>query len=457
MFDFIIIGAGVVGASIARELSKYKCRVALVEKEADVSLGASKANSGIIHGGYVSPFGSLKADLCIRGNRMYDQLEKELNFGFKRIGGLVLGFEGDHETLQDQYDNGMVLGEDMHWLNKAEIKRMEPNINEDVKEALYIPKIGIASPYELVIALVENAIANGLELYLNEAVESIELKDNYIVKTSNQIIQGRFIINAAGLHSGVINQMLGDDSLRIIARRGQYLLLGKDQNNISHVLFQAPSHYGKGVLVTPTVHGNLMIGPDAEDLMDDVRTDTQIEKLIYIINQAQKTSHAFDIKRTLTTFSGIRAMADNKDFHIQYAADMAITVGGIDSPGLTAAPAIAKYVVAMIQEKIQLEEGTFDAFRPSYYRSDNGEIICKCEDQGINRIKRALRGPIKIESTDAIKRRLRAGMGNCQGKRCEAKVRHLIAEHLGVADETVTKRTEKTQPKRVSLKEIRDL
>ena len=458
MYDFIIIGAGVVGTSIARRLSAYECRVAVVEKESDVSLGASKANSGIVHGGYAGKYNTLKGDLCIKGNKMFDQLEAELNFGFKRIGGLILAFnEEDLEVLKQQYDNGISVGQSDHRLiTKEEVYTLEPNLTEGIIGAMYVPSIGITSPYEMTIALIENAIENNVELLLNHEVSDIDYKDRFLIKTNQGVLESKFIINAAGLFSGKVNDMLGDDKLKIYPRRGQYVLLGKDQNKINHVLFQTPTPKGKGVLVTPTVHGNLMIGPDAEDLMDEIVTDTSEDRLKNVLELAKITYKDFNTKRALTTFSGIRAISGNKDFFIKYVHDKAITVGGIDSPGLTSSPAIADYVVDMISSKMTLvKKSDFNPYRRSYYSVENDEIICLCEQQGKSRINACLEGPIEIKTTDAIKRRIRAGMGNCQGKRCEMPVRKMIADYYNLEEKAVLKRTEKSRPKRVAIDKIR--
>lgn len=458
MYDFIIIGAGVVGCCISRALSRYDVTVALVEKEADVSLGASKANSGIVHGGYVGKAGLLKGQLCIKGNNSFESLNNELQFGYKKIGGLIIGFtEEDRRNLMIQYDNAIEIGQtDFKWLTRDEILELEPRINPNVLCALFSPSIGITSPYEMTIALAENAIENGVTLLLEHEVTHIGLEECYHIETSQGMIKSKWLINAAGLDSGKINRWLGNNELTIHPRRGQYILLGKDQNKINHVIFQTPTEKGKGILVTPTVHGNLMIGPDAEDLLENPKTETSITRLERIVKQAKNSVTSFEIKRALTTFSGIRAMSSNQDFFIRYVDDYAITVGGIDSPGLTSSPAIADYVIELIKEKYDLKEKKdYKPYRKSYFDIENDTIVCRCENQGKNRILKALKGPIKLTTTDAIKRRVRAGMGNCQGLRCQLLVKEIISDYHHIKKDAVEVRTEATKPSRVSIKDIR--
>ncbi len=458
MYDFIIIGAGVVGCCISRALSRYDVTVALVEKEADVSLGASKANSGIVHGGYAGKAGSLKGKLCIKGNNSFESLNKELQFGYKKIGGLIIGFtEEDRKNLMTQYENAIEIGQtDFKWLTRDEILELEPHINPNVLCALFSPSIGITSPYEMTIALAENAIENGVTLLLEHEVTHIGLEECYHIETSQGMIKSKWLINAAGLDSGKINRWLGNNELTIRSRRGQYILLGKDQNKINHVIFQTPTEKGKGILVTPTVHGNLMIGPDAEDLLEDPKTETSITRLERIVKLAKNSVTSFEIKRSLTTFSGIRAMSSNQDFFIKYVDDFAITVGGIDSPGLTSSPAIADYVIDLIKEKCDLnKKKEYNPYRESYFDMENDTIVCQCEGQGKNRILKALDGPIKLTTTDAIKRRVRAGMGNCQGLRCQPLVKEIISDYHHIEKDAVKVRTEANKPSRVSIKDIR--
>lgn len=460
LFDILIIGAGVIGASIARNLSKYNIKIAVVEKEADVSLGASKANSGIVHGGYAGKSGTLKGELCIKGNQMYDQLDLELNFGFKRIGGMILGFnEHDREVLERMKTNGQKVGQDdFVWLDKNALHQKEPHISESAQFALYMPSIGVTSPYELTIALIENAIDNGVKLFLEHEVLNIKKSTYYTVETSKGLLKSKYIINAAGINSGKFNDLFNDE-LTIHPRRGQYILFGKDQHHlVNHVLFQPPTDKGKGTLVTQTYHGNFMIGPDAEDLLENPSTDTHVDRIEEIIKLAKKSIPGFNIKRALTTFSGIRAMASNQDFYIKEVNDRFITVGGIDSPGLTSAPAIAEYVIDMIKKKETLSvKKKYQPKRVSYFVDSMDDTVCYCEEITIKEIESCFDRGITIHSTDAVKRRVRAGMGNCQGTRCQPVVKSMIMKKYHLNADDVTMRTEKSEPKKVSIQEIRKL
>lgn len=458
MFDITIIGAGVVGANIARLFSQYKLNVLLLEKENDVSLGASKANSGIVHGGYAGKYGTMKGDLCIKGNQMFDQLNQELNFGFKRIGGIILGFEhDDRKKLEEIIENGLRVGQDdFKWLNQEELLSLEPNCSG--KFGIYSPSIGICSPYEMTIALVENAIRNGVALKLGEEVIGLVKDEYYTIRTKANQYQSKIVINASGINSDKISAMAGYSDFEIKPRRGQYIIFGKDQSHlVNHVLFQPPTKLGKGILVTPTVHGNFMIGPDAEDLMDNIDTETSIENLEKIIDTARLSINDFKLSRALTTFSGIRAISESKDFVIEQH-DGFINVAGIDSPGLTSSPAIALYVKNLVKTLIKLEEKIdFKPYRESYYLESNSERVCYCEDQCVESIIKCFEGPIDILTTDAVKRRIRAGMGNCQGDRCFEIVKNKISEYYNISENLIVKRTEETMPKRVSITEIRKL
>ncbi|MBS7527611.1 NAD(P)/FAD-dependent oxidoreductase [Fusibacter paucivorans] len=478
MLDIVIIGGGVVGCAIARTLSKYDVDIALVEREKDVSLGASKANSGIVHGGYAGKYGTQKGKFCIRGNAMYPQLEKELNFGFNPIGGVMLAFEPeDFEVIEKQIENGKKVGQnDMVRMSRDAMLTMLPHVNPAILGGVYIPSIGIASPYELTIALAENAMANGVAFHLGQTVTGLKRNEvgGFDVMTDHGMLQTKVVINAAGRYSGQIAAMV-DDEIMIKPRKGQYILLGKDQAHLaSKVIFQTPGPKGKGILVTPTVRGNLMIGPDAEDLMQDVNTDTTVENLTAIVEKARQSVPAFDLRRSLTTFSGVRAIAADGDFIVERSACEGVYhAAGIDSPGFTSSPAIAAYMAELLLEDgiIQREKEAWSPERRGIVipkasdfkgdlESDDPEkhIICRCERVTEAEIVDAMSRGILLDSTDAIKRRTRAGMGNCQGQFCGSRVKALMAETLGVDPEQISRRTETAPPpQRVDIQTIRKM
>ena len=466
MYDICIIGAGVVGCAIARELSKYDLNICMLDKSDDVSNGASKANSGIVHGGYAAKYGTLKGKLNFEGNILYEKLNSELNFGYRKTGGLVLGFsEDDLEALKKLYENGIkngVKSGDMEILSSKEIIQLEPNINKEVKYALYAKDVGVTSPYEFTIALAENSIENGVELFLENEVISISKQvESFVTITQENKYESKYVINAAGVYSDKIANMMGINNFYIEPKRGQYILLQKEQGYLANtVLFQIPTKIGKGILVTQTYHGNLMLGPNAEEVDERDNLSTTKETLDYIIDTARKSVPNFDVSKILTTFSGMRPISSTGDFVIEESSVTGfINVGGIDSPGLTSSPAIALKVVGILLTRglILKEKKNFNPYRKSILiKKDSGfkgiidsldpstNIICRCEKITEIEIINALNRGIKIKSIDGIKRRTRAGMGYCQGKFCGPRVRSLIAKELNISEEEVTKRGPKS-------------
>lgn len=482
MYDVTIIGGGVVGAAIARELSKYDLDLCLLEKDGDVSTGASKANSGIVHGGYVGKYGTLKGELCIRGNRLIRELDEELNFGFREPGALVIGFdETDEENIKKLYQNGLKVGQDEDDLemiyDQDRIKELEPHLNKDVEVAMHCKSVGVTSPYEMTIALAENAIENGLDLKLeNEVVDIDKGEDSFVIKTVQQEVESKYVVNAAGVYSDKIANMLGMDEFEIYPRRGQYVLFAKDQNDlVNSVIFQTPTSKSKGVLVTTTYHGNFMLGPNAEDIDKREDIDTTIEELGKIVETGRRSIPDFDIRRALTTFSGIRAKSSTGDFIVEESAvEGFVNAAGIDSPGLTSSPAIANRVRDILKEGgLELrEKDDFNPYRePIITKGDTHpeaeidhedpakNIICRCERVTESEIIDAMNRGIEIKTTDQIKRRTRAGMGNCQSQFCNPRVKKLIARERGVDVEEVTVRGENKGPKpqRVAINKIRKL
>lgn len=468
MYDISIIGAGVVGAALARELAKYQLKICLIEKEADVACGATKANSGIVHGGYAEKAGSIKAKFSYAGNQMYPKLNAELNFGFAPIGSFVIGFdEQDAAKIHELYVNGKKNGvKDLHIVDGDFVKTKEPHLNQDITVALYCPTAGITSPYELAIALAENAIHNGVTLKLATQVTAIQTishpHDYFVINTQTQEqIPTKIIINAAGLYADEIAGMVGCGDFVIKPRQGQYLLLEKDQGNlVNSVIFQTPTAVSKGILVTKTYHGNLLIGPDATAINDKALVDTNAANLNYIIAAAKKSLAEFDLNQVITTFAGNRAAPNTDDFIIgPTKLKNFINVAGIESPGLTAAPAIAKYVVQLIQDSGQLKlvrNDNFDPIRQPHRSIHNlpiaelnqliktnpkyGHIVCRCETVSEGEICDILHRNIPITSVDAIKRRTRAGMGRCQGGFCTPKILDIIQQELAIPKTAITKK-----------------
>lgn len=462
MFDVTIIGAGVVGCSIARELSKYNLKVCVLEKGPDVATGTSKANSGIVHGGHDATPGTLKAKLNVRGNEMYDKLVEELNFPFKRNGSLVLCFEeSEKDGLQTLFDKGQKNGvPGLEIIGKERILEMEPNVNDNVVGALYIPTGGIVCPYEMTIAMAENAYTNGVEFKFETEVKNVVKKENgFILETSKGNVETNLVINAAGLFSDDLNNMVSKNKITIEPRKGEYCLFDKTAGTMAtRTLFQLPTKMGKGVLVSPTVDGNLLIGPNAVDVDDKNDVDTTQEGMDDILDRAKKTFKQIPMRQVITSFSGLRSHDTVNDFIIGEAEDVPgfINVAGIESPGLTSAPAIAEMVEGIVVEKLSpAKNENFNPIRkgiPKFREMTNeerkeliakdpsyGKIVCRCETVTEGEILNAIRRPLGARDLDGIKRRTRAGMGKCQSGFCSTKIVALLSKELGIPETEVTK------------------
>ncbi|WP_371373103.1 NAD(P)/FAD-dependent oxidoreductase [Sporomusa aerivorans] len=463
MYDVCIIGAGVVGMNIARQLSRYNLQVCVLEKNDDVSCGCSKANSGIVHGGYSDEPGTLKAELCVSGNRMYEQLDKELNFGYRKTGSLVLAFsEEEIHTLHTLAEYGRRNGvEGLEVIAGDRIRTMEPYVSTEVKAGLYCPNAGVTSPYEFVVALAENAVANGVVLKLATEVTAIQSTATGFSLTTGQgdTVMARYVINAAGIHSDRIAQMVGINDYHISPRRGQYVVLDKEQNYlVKSVIFQVPTKLGKGILVTTTYHGNLMIGPNAEEIEDKEDVGTDDKTLEYIVRTARKSVPDFNMKKALKSFAGNRPVSSRKDWIIEESAvKRFINLVGIDSPGLTSSPAIALKVLAILQSAgLALTPKTdFNPYRKPIIRPKSADfdgdinaaepdrhLICRCEKVTEAEIIDCLQRGIPVNSVAAVGRRTRAGYGTCQGAFCGSRVRQVIARELNIPLEAVPERGE---------------
>jgi glycerol-3-phosphate dehydrogenase len=453
-WDVCIVGGGVCGCAVARELSRFRLRILLLERGDDVANGATKANSGIVHGAYSSPHGTLKAALCAAGNRMYPRLDRELGFGFRRTGALVVAFsEAEHRTLRELAGNGAANGDDgLEVLDGAAVRALEPRLSGEVTGALLCPSVGVTSPYEMAIALAENAVANGVELRLASEVTAITRRDGFdggplfVLTAGGAEVTARFVVNAAGIYSHRVAAFVGEAGFTIRPRQGQYLLLEKGTGAaVSRVIFQVPTARGKGILVTSTYHGNLMIGPNANDIDDPEDEGTTLPDLGRIVETARRSLPDFDLRQVLTTYAGVRAISDRKDFIADEApVPRFVTLGGIDSPGLTSSPALAERVRDILERAgLQLEANpAFEPQRrpiivpkslsdrevvPLLEAPGPGRIVCRCERVSEGEILDALSRGLPVRSIDAVKRRTRAGMGKCQGRFCRPRVAALLA------------------------------
>lgn len=462
MYDVVIIGAGVTGCAIARELSRYQVNACVIEKCEDVCCGTSKANSAIIHAGFDAAEGSLMAKLNVQGNEMMEQLAKELDFPFKKNGSLVVCMnEEDLPGLQTLYDRGVKNGvKELRILTKEEVLEMEPNLSEQIAGALYAPTGGIVCPFNLTIALAENANVNGVEFKFNTEVNDIKAANGYYtIETSQGAIESKYVVNAAGVHADIIHNMVSANKITIIPRRGDYCLLDKTAGNyVSKTIFPLPTKLGKGVLVSPTVHGNLIVGPTAIDIEDKEGTNTTRAGLDDLISKAGMTVKDLPIRQVITSFAGLRAHEVGHEFIIGEVEDAKqfIDAAGIESPGLSSAPAIGVMVADILCEKMGLvKKEDFVATRkgllnPSELSIEErnklikenpayGTIICRCESITEGEIIDAIHRPVGAKSLDGVKRRTRAGMGRCQSGFCSPRTMEILERELKLSMEDITK------------------
>lgn len=455
--DVLIVGAGVTGSSIARELARTDLKTAVLEKELDVCEGTSKANSGIAHAGYDAKPGTLKARLNVRGSEMMPQLSEELGFDYFNNGSLVLCFDEEHRpAITELYEKGQANGvQGLQILEREAILEMEPHVNPDVVCALYAPTAGIVDPFGLNVAMAENAADNGVEFIFGEPVETIEKTENgWLV---NNKYQTKVLINAAGVFADKIHNMSGAKPMHIRPRKGEYFLLDKAAGSMaSHVLFQTPTCKGKGVLVSPTCHGNLLVGPTADFTEDKDGVNTTSDGLANVRSQSMLTIQDIPWNQVITSFAGLRAVGETGDFIIEEAAPGFIDAAAIESPGLTSAPAIGEMVADMVKEK--LHPGVNPTFNPKrkpfvmvtrltpeewnrLVKEDPeyGKMVCRCETITAGQIRDACTRSIPARSLDGVKRRVRAGMGRCQGGFCSPKTMEIIAEECGIPFDAIRK------------------
>lgn len=462
MYDVAVIGAGVVGGMIARAFAGYEGKVCILEKANDVATGATRANSAIVHAGFDAKEGSLKAKLNVQGSEMMEKVAKELGVKYFRNGSLVIGFnEEDRKELEKLLHRGNANGvRDLRIVDREELKELEPGLSDAVTCALYAPTGAIICPYELAIAAVGNAMDNGAELYrefqvtkLNATAEGYEIES-----LDGRKITARLVINAAGLYADEIAKMVGDTSFDICPRRGEYILLDKECGHmVSHTIFRTPSKMGKGILVSPTVDGNLLTGPTSVDMEEKGNTETTQEGFDKIIKESVENVTGIPFGKSITSFCGLRAVGSTGDFIINSPVKGFINVAGIESPGLSASPAIAEYVVQLAEQQgFELtRKGDYNPYRTPMHafreasvaekqeiiKKDKtyGKIVCRCEGVSEGEILAAIRMNPAAVDLDGVKRRTRAQMGRCQGGFCSTHIVELLAKELQIPIEKVTK------------------
>ncbi len=462
--DVVIIGAGAVGCAIARELSKYRIDVVVIDKNEDVGGDASKSNSAIIHTGYDAPPGTLESQLVVAANPMYPELTKDLDVPFEQIGAILPAvndeqFESLPAIKEKAFKNRVY---DVEYLSKEQLLEMEPNLNPDVKGGLYIPRESIIDPFIYVQALAENAHENGVRFLLNTKATGITTEDHSIksVETTAGLIETKYIVNAAALYSDEIAAMVGKADYRMVARRGQFYILDKNTDcKVSRIILPIPTKITKGKLMCPTIHGNMLVGPTAEDLEDKVDKSTTAEGLESILNDVRRLVPDVRVKDSIAQYSGLRPNRDPEGLHADMYDDLKgyVNLSGIRSTGLTLSAAIGKYIVEMMKE-----HGFSAEFKESFVKTRKGivkfselspearerviaenplygNVICRCETVTEGEIVDAIRRPLGAKSVDAVKRRVRAGTGRCQGGFCGPKVIEILARELGIPIEAVNK------------------
>ena len=455
MIDILIIGGGIIGCATAHFLSKYDLNICVLEQEEDVSIGASKANSGIVHSGFDCVPGTLKASLNVQGASMYKELVKTLDIPYRNNGSMVLNFD-DNNKLEELYKQGIQNGvTGLEILDYNTVISLEPNINRNVKFALRSSTAGIISSYEAVIAFAEHASINGVRFYFD--TEVINIKDGYIVETTKGNFSAKIIINAAGVESARLNNMINEKQEHILPQKGQYYILDNTQKHlVNHTIFQLPTPLGKGILVAPTVHYNIMLGPTAESIENGSDTSTTKQGLDTILEKVALSLDFVPIKERISTFAGVRAKHESKDFVIEETRQGFINAIGIDSPGLSAAPAIGKKIAELaiarlepslnknyINNRIGIKhfkglskkaQAELINENPAY-----GNIVCRCETITEAEILDAIKRPLGSKSLDTIKRRTRAGMGRCQAGFCMIRQGEILAKELGLLEKNITK------------------
>ncbi len=460
MRDVVIIGCGVIGAACAYALSRYELSVTILEKSNDVANGTTKANSAIIHAGYDPHPGTAMAHLNVKGNREMQELCEKLDVPFKRVGSHVLAFsEEEMAQLSSLYERGIRNGvPGLQLLTGDEVRKLEPNISTSVIGSLYAPTAGIVSPWELTLAMAEVAVRNGVELRLDTMVTAIRKENDgtFTITTSQGSLRTRYILNAAGVTADKVHDLVGSPEFVITPNRGEYYLLDKSEGNRVHsVIFRCPDQDGKGVLVSPTIHGNLIVGPNAEGVLDEDARENTASGLDFVRRKALLSVPSIRFRENIRNFSGIRANHAEDDFLIRESHSVPgfFNLAGIKSPGLSASPAIAEEAVTYLSSRLKLRPKTnfIDGRRVIRFKSLSpeekaaliqkeplyGRVICRCETVTEGEIVAALHSPIPPRSINAVKRRVGAGMGRCQGGFCGPRVQEIVARELGISLEAI--------------------
>ena len=455
MYDVVIIGCGVVGASAAYELARYKLRVAVLEAAADIAAGTTKANSAIIHAGYDPEPGTLMARLNVEGNRLTGEICEKLQVPFKRVGSLVVAFSPEQlPTLRTLYDRGCKNGvPGLRLLSGEEARAMEPGLSEEVCGALLAPSAGIIDPWGFAIAMAETAVRGGVELRRDCPVTGIEdTGAGFVLHTPAGDVAARFVLNAAGVDADRVHEMLEPNDWQTLPSRGEYYLLDKSEHDrVSRVIFQCPGPEGKGVLVAPTIHGNLICGPNAQGMEDRLDLGNTAAGMAEVCTKAARSVPGVEWRQNIRNFAGLRANTTRSDFIIEEskAHPGFIDLAGIKSPGLSSAPAIAKLAAEMLAaDGLALESGPDFVDKREHIVFKNlsaeeknelirkdpryGRVVCRCETITEGEIVAALHSPIPPRSINGVKRRCNAGMGRCQGGFCGPRVQEIIARELGI-------------------------
>lgn len=462
--DVVIIGAGAVGCAIARELSKYEVGVIVVDKRDDIGGDASKSNSAIIHTGYDASPGTLESQLVVAANPMYDQIAKDLDVPFERIGAILPAFTEEQfeklPSIKEKAFNNRVY--DVEYLTKEKLLAMEPSLNPEVKGGLYIPRESIIDPFILVQAMAENANENGVTFLLNTTVTDIITEDGKIkeVVTTGERIETTYVVNAAALYCDEIAAMVGKADYKVVARRGQFYILDKNTScKVDHIVLPIPTKVTKGKLMCPTIHGNMLVGPTAEDLDDKTDSDITTEGLESILADVRRMIPDVNVQDTITQYSGLRPNRNPEGLHVDTYDDLKgyVNLSGVRSTGLTLSVAMGKYVVERIKEcgmALTLKENYIEKRKgiPCFHKMTEaekeaiirenplyGNIVCRCETITEGEIVEAIRRPLGAHTMDAVKRRVRAGMGRCQGGFCGPKVIEILAREWGIPAEEINK------------------